>query len=568
MYHGMRKAILMFVSASLLAGAVLSCTGRSPEEGHSGESVYSPSYIQELGASDYEAAMRLTAEGLRKGQLNAFTANELRANLTYQFTEDYASAAAYLHKALEQEEAKDPDTRTDLLYHLATIHRTAKELPACLAACTEGKEIAHDLGRTYDVNAFDFLAGSCLLSMGEEQTGLTMMTEAIAGASAVAATEAQYGHLAHFNDQLINDYTAVGEHAAALQQCAVYEQVLTRMQEAFPDAPAAFLDRSWFYLDLDRAVCQALLGDKAEAAEAFERAKGRRFAETEGGAYIQAGYYAAVGDPAGVLRIFTEEIPYADPDTVTRDFRLRLARLRDAYQHAGMEEEHARTAARYDALSALLEAKENAEGLPEKAEAYDAQHYRLALSDALKALRHNRVAFAVMIGLIIAALGVFILLNRRVTRRKEAQYRKETSALEKDIRSLRKQVTLIAEQEFQAAPSGTGKKGLSLTELIEGNQLYLNKNLNRENAAALLGLSQAEISRMLQAVQPDLSFPDYIKGLRLRHAMQLLGENPDIPIAVLSERCGFYSVRTFQRSFLALTGKTPSEYARALKSGS
>ena len=30
-------------------------------------------------------------------------------------------------------------------------------------------------------------------------------------------------------------------------------------------------------------------------------------------------------------------------------------------------------------------------------------------------------------------------------------------------------------------------------------------------------------------------------------------------------RSGFYTIRTFQRSFLAVTGKTPSEYAQNLK---
>lgn len=37
-----------------------------------------------------------------------------------------------------------------------------------------------------------------------------------------------------------------------------------------------------------------------------------------------------------------------------------------------------------------------------------------------------------------------------------------------------------------------------------------------------------------------------------------------IPIAELADRCGFYTIRTFQRAFLAVTGKTPSEYAQEL----
>ncbi len=37
------------------------------------------------------------------------------------------------------------------------------------------------------------------------------------------------------------------------------------------------------------------------------------------------------------------------------------------------------------------------------------------------------------------------------------------------------------------------------------------------------------------------------------------------PVLLLADRSGFYTLRTFQRSFLAVTGKTPSDYAQYLK---
>ena len=70
---------------------------------------------------------------------------------------------------------------------------------------------------------------------------------------------------------------------------------------------------------------------------------------------------------------------------------------------------------------------------------------------------------------------------------------------------------------------------------------------------------------MLGEIEPGLSFPEYIKGLRIRHALKILGENPDISITELADRCGFYTVRTLQRAFLTSTGQTPSEYAKKLK---
>ena len=53
--------------------------------------------------------------------------------------------------------------------------------------------------------------------------------------------------------------------------------------------------------------------------------------------------------------------------------------------------------------------------------------------------------------------------------------------------------------------------------------------------------------------------------LRKRAEAASIGENPDIPVAELSERCGFYTVRSLQRAFLAITGMSPREYAKKVK---
>ena len=149
--------------------------------------------------------------------------------------------------------------------------------------------------------------------------------------------------------------------------------------------------------------------------------------------------------------------------------------------------------------------------------------------------------------------------------KKARQHSEETQSLEKSLSAIKRQVSIIAKRDFHKEPSDQSEEQLSLKELVEGQKLYLNKNLNRQSAADLLGKSSYEIDKMLEEIAPGISFPDYIKSLRIRHALELLGENPDISISELADRCGFYTIRTLQRSFLAVTGKTPSEYAQELK---
>ena len=551
----MRK-YLYFIAALL----VLSCSSPADKAGVETEDAYSFAYIKELAQTDYEAAMKLTAEGLRSGQLSAFTANELRANLTYQFTEDYASAADYMRKALEQEDAKDPGTRSELLYHLATILRNGRDFTALLATCTEGKDCARKAGKAFEEYSFDFLAGNCLYDLGEEDTGFEMMSSALAAAGEIASTEPDYGHLLFFTGQYINNLREDENYQAALAACATYESLIGRMESSFPDVNPAYIDRCRFYLDIYRSVCNSYLGEPSAADAAFKSALGRSYAGTTGGKSLIVDYYAASGQPDKILDLYRNELPFTDADTVSRAYRLRIARLKEAYTNARNLEKAREYQELYDTLSKKIEAKEQAEGTLVDAAKYDTQRYRFKLEDTTEVLKRNQRLILFLIIVFFITIGLLLLL----TTKKARQHSKETQALEKSLGSIQRQVSIIAERDFHKDTPDKEDSTVLLKELIEGQKLYLNKNLNRQSATELLGKSSYEIDKMLEEIAPGISFPDYIKGLRIRHALELLGQTPDIPIAELADRCGFYTIRTFQRAFLAVTGKTPSEYAQEL----
>ena len=127
---------------------------------------------------------------------------------------------------------------------------------------------------------------------------------------------------------------------------------------------------------------------------------------------------------------------------------------------------------------------------------------------------------------------------------------------------LQKQVRLIAKDKAQG-PTETGKEK-SLTALVEGQKLFLNKDISRALIAEMMGCSHQTMTKMLNDIQPSLSFPDYIKGLRIAHALNLIEENPDLTVQQIADQSGFYSISSFERSFKAITGKTPREYLKSL----
>ncbi len=553
----MRKH-LYFIATVVLA---ISCSSPAEKAAVADEQAYSPAHIQSLAQTDYEAAMKLTEEALRKGGMSLFTASTLRANITYQFTEDYDVAAAYMRKALDLDEAKDPGTRSELLYHLVTILRNSRDFTALLSACTEGKECAHRAGKVFEEYSFDFLAGNCLYDLGEDETGFEMMHSALSAAGKTAATEAEFGHLLYFTSQYINSLRGDKNYQGALTACTAYEGFIDRMERSFPDVDPAYIDRCRFYLDIGRSICKSYLGEPSAADAAFGCALGRNYAATTGGKSFLVDYYAASGQPDKILDIYQNDLPFTDADTVSRAYRLRVARLKEAYTNAGNQEKVREYQAIYDSLSRKIEAKEQTEGTLVAAAKYDSQRYRYKLEDTTIALNKNQWLILALIVVFVIAFAVLLLLALRKSR----QHSKETRLLEKSLSAIKRQVSIIAESDFHKEPSDQSEEQLSLKELVEGQKLYLNKNLNRQSATELLGKSSYEIDKMLEEIAPGISFPDYIKSLRIRHALELLGENPDISISELADRCGFYTIRTLQRSFLAVTGKTPSEYAQELK---
>ncbi|MBR1872444.1 MAG: AraC family transcriptional regulator [Bacteroidales bacterium] len=558
----MKKNYKILLAAAVAALALtISCSTKESQDAPQTDDIYTESHIKDVAESDYEAAMRLIDDALRAGKLNAFSANSLRSNLTYQHTEDYAAAADFMLKALRQEEASDAGTRTELLYHLATIYMNSRDITRMLATCTEGKEYSKLAENNFLANAFDFLAGNGLYGIGEDKMGKELMHSAITKANATAVSRPEYGHLLYFIGQYINTLIEDKEFDAALEECDEYESKVVAMEKKFPNSDDIYLDRCRFYLDIDRAVCQMNLGRRQEAEKSFKRATNRDFARTSSGRTRMIKYYASAGKPEEILAIYTVEQPYTEEDTVNRAYSMRIARLREAYANAGMADKAREYEKRYNDLSEKIELKEMKEGTLVNAAKYDTQRYRYQLMETSTALKKNRRALISTLTAIVLAMCILLVINNR----RMKQHKKDTESMEKSLRSIQRQVAIMAQRDARKDKSPQGEKRMTLEELIEGKQLYLDKNLNRESAAAMLGITPGEVSRMLGEIQPGISFPDYIKSLRIKYALEVMQENPHISITKLADKCGFYTVRTLQRSFLAVTGKTPSEYAKSLK---
>lgn len=98
-----------------------------------------------------------------------------------------------------------------------------------------------------------------------------------------------------------------------------------------------------------------------------------------------------------------------------------------------------------------------------------------------------------------------------------------------------------------------------LCALLEERQLYLASRLRLTDVAAELGVSVSSITDGLTACR-GITFTQLLAEYRVRHAQQLMTEQPDMKIAAVISASGFTSESTFFRTFKAVTGLSPKEW--------
>lgn len=83
-------------------------------------------------------------------------------------------------------------------------------------------------------------------------------------------------------------------------------------------------------------------------------------------------------------------------------------------------------------------------------------------------------------------------------------------------------------------------------------------NLSLRQMARDLGYDERYLSRCFHRIIP-MHFSRYVNQLRVEAAIELL-QKSDRPLSEIALECGFGSIRSFDRAFFDITGKTPREF--------
>ena len=100
-----------------------------------------------------------------------------------------------------------------------------------------------------------------------------------------------------------------------------------------------------------------------------------------------------------------------------------------------------------------------------------------------------------------------------------------------------------------------------LCNVLEREKLYLNPDIRVGDLAERLYTNKSYLAQTIK-IKLNKNFCQLVHYYRVREAMRLYAQNPDLTITQLCRRVGFNSMTTFNTAFGRNTGFTPAEWCK------
>ena len=163
--------------------------------------------------------------------------------------------------------------------------------------------------------------------------------------------------------------------------------------------------------------------------------------------------------------------------------------------------------------------------------------------------------------LLVAALAVYVFLRER-------KHRKTGRAETPGAREYPRQDVPIPHANRILEDPGQSLKDSDMEELkerlcnvLEREKLYLNPDIRVGDLAERLYTNKSYLAQTIK-IKLNKNFCQLVHYYRVREAMRLYAQNPDLTITQLCRRVGFNSMTTFNTAFGRNTGYTPAEWCK------
>ena len=291
------------------------------------------------------------------------------------------------------------------------------------------------------------------------------------------------------------------------------------------------------------------------------------------GRFMIASTLGKLGAHDRVLAICDEVEQHLGADTLNDNFAFILQARAEAAEAKGLHAQANGYWRRYVALTERL----NEDLLQGKAHLYAARFH--AQEQQREIERHREATRrAVMTRTIIGIVALLVLLFalyavaqwRKTQQRNRILAQQITEAVEYKEK-YQKLSTSNTQPTTDSQPSTLNSKLSTfsdsdlfdyLRDLIEREQLFLDPHFERQTLINRTGLSKERIGAAFAQASGYERLTTLVRELRLNYAVRLLNEHPELTIEQLCQASGFANTVSFNRSFKAQFGMTPSEFRR------
>ncbi len=563
-----RISIVVLVLFTMLFLTV-GCTGNGGKgQGSGADSIYTWENIRQYMMEEPEYAVALIDTAEMRGLADVNYANWMRAQIYYESpkAEDLDKARELCRKVLDNQNP-EADSWQKLKAQSLLVNICAY-LPAtyqdAVRYAIEGAEMAHRAGNPLQEAGFYFEAGKVMEQL-QQGSGIDYMNRSLDTYREASRDSIQ--PLSTLSSNLGNTARILAgqeNYAAAIPLLQEKLQVIGRIENENPNAPAGWADQQRAYTYPVLAYCQQIAGDKEGArhsAEAFEQTQA---AQQPSNQKDMLNYYALAGNAERIQQIYDRLEPYyrENEDTIS----LRYADLLYIYamglNNIGRYREAYQAQARYQVINDSLVQRERQSQTLEYAQQMKTQEKELQLKDeeakttVYRILAYSLVAIMLVI---LVALWRLAIAHRRVLIKNRELYDLIKREQQREVRDIQR----IARQPEQER---TPKEQLFLriTEVMKKEKPYTDAEMNRDTLAAMLGTNHRYIDEAIRECSDSPSTKAFIDSYRVDHAARLL-TGTDHPIALIAEMSGFTNRTTFNEQFRSRYKMTPSEYRKVAK---
>ena len=589
----------LYIACLLFLLVFLGCSGRTDEGKTKGRSaqttdtIYTEQAAMDAYAAQPARALLIIDSAEIVGNLTDVRADLLRAKVysrTFEYLQ-FDTAILIAERLMQNEKVlDDPNIQEEVLEILLNACRMRKDNEEALRWAIQLDNLYRNRGEETEALRTDAEIGTFLVRVGQQEEGLAKIDYVI-----------HYLEGKRKFNELDASIIALKRKTEICNELGLYDEMISAAQHMidllsdYEQHPTDYHDNSIrepsdedrpFYIDFYRGKAYYYLAtDYLNKESADAQQKGREYLalyeQTYAGQNINgrsmiAPLLGKIGEYDRMLAIYDEVEQQMGNDTLNANYAEILRGRAEAAKAQGRLADAIDYGERYAKLNETLSERL----LQGKAHLYAA---RFHLQEQQREIERHREAMrrATLIGTAIGIIGLLILLFaiyavwqwRKTQRRNHILAQQISEAVEykakyKDVVESGKQKVENEEPYAINSPLSTlsdAELFAYLRDLIDSEKLYLNPNFERQTLIERTGLSKERIGAAFAQATGYERLTTLVRELRLDHAVRLLNEQPELTIEQVCQASGFANTVSFNRSFKAKFGMTPSEFRRTKK---